>query len=134
MIWVLSVGPKEFRDPADAVKIAEQLSKEHPADNLVLEACGLALYRAGDFTNALSRLETAAKVQGRNPYPATLLLLAVSHLQSGRGENAGECYERAASALEVQTGIDRLLQDLFTEAAELFPARQSPGSVPYSPR
>src|SRR5262249_8585047 len=57
MAWTLSAGPTSHRDPARALNLAQQAVKMAPDRAIYLNTLGIALYRAGQFAEAVATLE-----------------------------------------------------------------------------
>ena len=77
------------------VELAEQLQKSNPDSAAPLEFLGAALFRAGDYAEAVKRLNAAVDKQPQDATVWTQLFLAMSHHQLGDAAKANDWLQKA---------------------------------------
>ncbi len=133
--WRLATGPLEMRDPARAVALARNAVAMAPGTQVSLNTLGVALYRAGEFSEAVSTLEQSLQA-GKGEFDAfDLFFLAMAHHRIGHGAAAKSCFERAVRWVQEHKNLDanhaRELADFHAEAAAVLsvPAGELPDNV-----
>jgi tetratricopeptide (TPR) repeat protein len=101
--WTCTLSPESRSDPDRIVSLAEVLLAKSSRDHWHVNQLGAALYRAGRFEEAVTRL-TEATVLSAHPYRTNMLYtwfyLAVAHHRLGRAEEARRWFDRAAQGTE----------------------------------
>jgi serine/threonine protein kinase/WD40 repeat protein/tetratricopeptide (TPR) repeat protein len=93
--WKLATGPAPERNAALAVRLARFSVALSPGEQVSLNTLGVALYRAGQYSEAVSYLERSLAV-GKGGYDAfDLFFLAVAHHRLGHRAEARACFDRA---------------------------------------
>ncbi len=93
--WRLATGSLELRDPARAVLLAKKAVEQAPASQLYLNTLGVALYRAGQFDEAVTTLQKSLQA-GKGQFDAfDLLFLAMAHHRLGHRAEAKRSFDRA---------------------------------------
>jgi WD40 repeat protein len=95
LAWFLLIGPKELRNPAEALPLARRAAKLCPYCDVFQNTLGVALYRNGQPDQAIPVLQRSLQ-KGDGKYDAfDLFPLALCHHQLGHADKAKQCYERA---------------------------------------
>jgi WD40 repeat protein len=95
LAWSLVTGPKEHRNPKEAVPFARKAVQLSPNASLYHNTLGVVLYRAGQPTEAIPVLEMSLKL-GKGRYDAfDLFFLAMCHHDLGRVVKAKDYLDRA---------------------------------------
>jgi serine/threonine protein kinase/WD40 repeat protein len=120
LAWLLLIGPPELRDPAQALAQARQAVELEADQYIYHNTLGLALYRTGQFAEAIPVLERSlAEGKGRSD-AFDLFFLAMCHQRRGDAARARDCL--AAGQRWFQTHKDKLsadwVQELSTFQAE----------------
>ena len=93
--WNLATGPIAQRDPERAVALARRAVELAPGQQLTLNTLGVALYRAGQYAEAISFLEQSLAA-GKGEFDAfDLFFLAMAHQQRGHASQARACFYQA---------------------------------------
>jgi tetratricopeptide (TPR) repeat protein len=93
--WVHATGPFDRRDPERAVALARRAATLAPGQEVSLKTLGVALYRAGQYTEAISVLEQSLAA-GKGAFDAVdLFFLAMAHQRLGHASQARVCFDRA---------------------------------------
>jgi WD40 repeat protein/tetratricopeptide (TPR) repeat protein len=96
--WRLVTGPPEARDPKRGLELARWADARRPNDPVVSNTLGVALYRAGQYADAVPVLERSLAA-GKGAHDAhDLFFLAMCHARLGDPAAARECYARGAVA------------------------------------
>jgi serine/threonine protein kinase/WD40 repeat protein len=104
LAWLLLTGPKELRDPALALAEARKAVELEPKQFLFRNTLGVALYRSGQFAEAVPILEQSLR-EGKGQADAfDLYFLAMCHHRLGEPAQARECRERAAAWFQDRQG------------------------------
>jgi tetratricopeptide (TPR) repeat protein len=100
--WTYATGPIDQRDPERAVMLARRAVALGPGVQLTLNTLGVALYRAGQYAEAISVLERS-RAAGKGENDAfDLFFLAMAHHQLGHRQEARGCYDQAVRWLGAQ--------------------------------
>ena len=93
--WIAATGPITQRDPERAVALARRAVALAPGQQLTLNTLGVALYRAGQYAEAISVLEQSLAA-GKGEFDAfDLFFLAMAHQKLGHASQARACFDRA---------------------------------------
>jgi Tfp pilus assembly protein PilF len=104
LAWLLSTGPKEQRDPAEALLLARKAVELEPGRNDSLNTLGVALYSVGQFAEAIPVLEQSLR-DGKGQSDAfDLFFLAMCHHRQGDAAKAKDCLERGKRWFEKRKG------------------------------
>jgi WD40 repeat protein/tetratricopeptide (TPR) repeat protein len=129
--WVLATGSIEQRDADRALVLARQAVALAPGQQVSLNTLGVALYRAGQYAEAVSILEQSLTA-GKGEFDAfDLFFLAMAHRQLGHATQARACFDRAVRWLSERTNLPA--QDVtelagFRAEAEAVLALAGPGA------
>ena len=117
--WRCATGPIAERDPDRAVALARRAVALAPGVQLTLNTLGVALYRAGQYAEAISVLEQSLAA-GKGEFDAfDLLFLAMAHQQLGHHHKGRSYYDQAVRWLREQKGLaDSYKNELATFRAE----------------
>jgi uncharacterized protein HemY len=103
---LLLTGPKELRDPPEALPLARRAVELDGLRQAYLNTLGVALYRNDRFTEAASVLEKSLAA-GQGQYDASdLFFLAMCHAKLGDATKARDCFDRAGKWWEAKKSID----------------------------
>ena len=92
--WVDANGPITKRDPDRALVLARRAVALLP-DRRFLNTLGVALYRVGQYAEAIPVLDQSLAT-GKGDFAAyDLFLLAMAHQKLGHASQARACYDRA---------------------------------------
>ena len=95
LAWRLATGPPALRDPERAVSLARKAVTLSPDSALVLNTLGVALYRAGQYAEAVELLERSlAAGQGQSD-AFDLFFLAMARHRLGQTVRARDAFDRA---------------------------------------
>jgi hypothetical protein len=104
------------RNPAEALRLAEEAVQARPSDGSMINTLGVAYYRAGKFAEAIETLDRSIEVRGFNAEDG--FFLAMAHARLGRHDQARELYRRADQSLRDQhVSMDREPSRFREEAA-----------------
>jgi Tfp pilus assembly protein PilF len=95
LAWLLVAGPKELRDAHAALPLARMAAQQAPLAALCLNTLGVALYRNGKYTEAISVLEKSLAASRGRSDAFDLFFLAMCHHQLGASARAKDCYDRS---------------------------------------
>jgi serine/threonine protein kinase/WD40 repeat protein len=128
LAWFRATCPDaRYRDPAQAVALAEKAIALAPADGNIWNTLGVAQYRAGNWPAAIQALDQSMKLRqggdGRDWF-----FLAMGHWKQGDQALARKWYARGVRAMAGQTRQDEELRRFRAEAADMLGAFLPPGS------
>jgi len=84
LAWLLVTYPEhEFHKPAEAVVLAQKAAENGPQAANVWNTLGVALYRAGRYTEAIDALQKSETLGGGKELGFNALFIAMSHWQLG---------------------------------------------------
>lgn len=112
LAWFLCVGPKELRNPKEALAAARaaiELDKQPTYFNTL----GVALYRNGEFKEAIPVLDKSLTMSRGSSDAFDLYFLAMCHHRLGDAGKAADCFERAQRWVKERQG--KLSQDWLVE-------------------
>jgi tetratricopeptide (TPR) repeat protein/WD40 repeat protein len=129
--WVHATGSIDHRDVERAVALARRAVAMAPGEQVSLNTLGVALYRAGQYDEAISILEQILAV-GKGEYDAyDLFFLAMAHHRLGQATQSRACYDRAVRWLSERKNLPaRDVTELtrFRAEAEAVLALAGPGT------
>ncbi len=132
LAWLLVARRESSRDPRQAVNLARRAVAQQPNDDVFLNTLGLALFRAGEHSEAISVLERSLALSNDLSVPYDLLILAMCHSRSAQSAKAQECFDRALSWMKMHPKLssteDAELKALKSEAEAML--RASAGKLP----
>jgi tetratricopeptide (TPR) repeat protein len=100
--WDLAAGPVNQRDAERAVALARRAVELAPGQPMLLNTLGLALYRAGQYAEAVSVLEQSLAARKGGFAAFDLFFLAMAHHRLGHSEAARSCFDQAVRWLREQ--------------------------------
>jgi tetratricopeptide (TPR) repeat protein len=131
LAWKLATAPElsGLRDPAKAVELGRKAVAAAPREGNYWNTLGVALYRSGDWTEAVKALEKSMEL--RNGGGSTdWLFLAMSHSQLGHGSQARQWHRKAVDGMEKLNTPDPELARFRAEAqALIMPVTPLPDNV-----
>jgi eukaryotic-like serine/threonine-protein kinase len=95
LAWLLSTGPKELRDPAAALPLARRAVERAPDPSPYLNTLGVALYRNGQFKEAIGVLEKSLAAGKGQADAFDLFFLAMCKQRIGEKAAAKARYDQA---------------------------------------
>jgi WD40 repeat protein len=120
--WRLVTDPAEQRDPARALRLIQKAVKHEPVEATLWNTLGVALYRNGQYREAVAALEKSLAAGKGQSDAFDLFFLAMCHAKLGDAAKAKDCYERAVNWFEAQKSLPahqvEELKAFRTEAAE----------------
>jgi serine/threonine protein kinase/WD40 repeat protein/Tfp pilus assembly protein PilF len=100
LAWLLLTGPKELRDPAQALPEARKAVAANPDEPLYQNTLGVALYRVGQFAEAVNALEKSLRRGMGKTDAFDLFFLAMCHHRLGDAAKAKDRRQRGACWFE----------------------------------
>ena len=104
LAWLLLTGPKEQRDPAQALiaaRKANELESRHP---MYVNTLGVALYYRGHYTQAILELERSLREQKGRCAAYDFFFLAMCHHRQGDATKAKEYLQRGKQWFQTRKG------------------------------
>ena len=126
--WFLVTCPQaEFRDPAKAIKLAQDAVSLEPEQWEYWNTLGVARYRARQWNESLAALEhSCALSKGGNAFD--FFFMAMAHHQLGHKEKAEANYAKAMRDSESGAALIEPIQHLRQEAEGLLGKKSEPVS------
>src|SRR5581483_601523 len=119
LAWDLANGPPAQRDPKRAVELARRALKAKPDEALYFNTLGVALYRAGEYAEAVAALEKSLAGSGGESDAWDLFVLAMCRHRLGQPDRAKADLARAVGWVGKQTKLtDRERAELAAFRAE----------------
>jgi serine/threonine protein kinase/Flp pilus assembly protein TadD len=123
----------EFRDPSQAVALAERALQLDPDDLFVWNTLGVARYRNGNYQEAIRTLEKSVQVRkGGNSFDWFFLAMAQARMDNRA--MARRWYDRAVAWMEKNQPADPELKRFRAEAEEALGIPRPPSSENKSER
>jgi tetratricopeptide (TPR) repeat protein len=98
LAWMLATcADPQLRDPQQAVALAKRAVQLAPQDGHPWNTLGVALYRAGQFAEAIPALERSLRVGPGQNDAENLFFLAMCHHRRGDAAEARDWRERGAT-------------------------------------
>jgi Tfp pilus assembly protein PilF len=104
LAWLLLTGPKELRDPTQALPEARKAVELERDQFTYHNTLGVALYRTGQFAEAVPVLERSLRESKGQSDAYDLFFLAMCHHRLGDAAKVRDCRERAANWLQKHKG------------------------------
>ncbi len=95
LAWLLTTGPPAIRDGQQAETLARRAVELAPDEATYFNTLGVALYRTGNYPEAITALEKSLAHNDPFNQPYDLLFLAMCHSRLGDSAKAHESQERA---------------------------------------
>ena len=95
LAWAYLMAPPRLRDPANALKHARTAVRLAPAIGTYRNTLGVALYRSGQYREAVVELETSLAGSSPQDSPWDLFFLAMCRMQLGDSGRAKVDFDRA---------------------------------------
>jgi tetratricopeptide (TPR) repeat protein len=119
LAWLLATCPDPmYRDPAQALEVANRAVELIPANGNAWNAVGVARYHSGDWKGAIEALRKGNDLPhgGRG---SDFFYLAMSHIQLGEKDQAREWYDKAVQRTDKYEPQNEVLGRYGAEAAAL---------------
>jgi serine/threonine protein kinase/WD40 repeat protein len=110
LAWELIAGARSSRDPARAVPLASRAVSMSPDTETYVNTLGVALYRAGRYTEAIPRLERSLAANNNLSVPSDLFGLAICHAKRGERARARGYFERAMAWVKANPELSARLK------------------------
>jgi tetratricopeptide (TPR) repeat protein len=94
LAWTCSLAPGATADPDQVVRLANLAMAQDPNGYLFQRALGAALYRAGQYQQAIERFTLALRLR-KQPAPLVWLFLALAHQRLKHSEEAKKWLDKA---------------------------------------
>jgi WD40 repeat protein len=128
--WFLATCPdRQFRDPDQAVKLAEELIRSGPTRGDYWNTLGVAQYRAGNWKAAVGAMEKSMKLQ-KSANASIGFFLAMAHWQLGDKDEARQWYDQVVEWMNKNKPQDEELRRFRAEAEELLGSKDDATSQP----
>ena len=108
-----------FRDPVEALGIADQISRQNPTNARYLTLAAAARYRQGEWEQCLAKLDEAEVVRLRGKDSIDFWRAMAVHQKDQTDEAARAAWDRAVARMEKYAPGDLKLIVLRDEAAQL---------------
>jgi serine/threonine protein kinase len=119
LAWALVTVPeREVQDPAEAVKLVREAIAKAPDQVGYSNTLGVALYRAGEWADAVTALDDSCK-RRKGGDSFDWFFLAMAHERLGHKEEARRWYDRAARWMETNAAKHEELLRFRDEARAL---------------
>jgi len=103
--WELATSPESTRDPQRALIMARRAIELSPGQAIYLNTLGVAQFRAGQYTEAITTLERSLAAGAGQADAYDLFFLAMAHPHLRHREEARGCYERAVHWLRERKSL-----------------------------
>jgi tetratricopeptide (TPR) repeat protein len=131
--WKLATdSDPSHRDPAQALKLAEQAVTAEPQNTSFANTLGIARYRTGDFAGAIQTLSIPDNV--REFVSHNGFFLAMAHARLGHHDDAAQWYTRANDWMNQHDSGNDELQRFREEAAAVLSVVKDKSEVAAQPR
>lgn len=112
LAWVYAMSPPPLRDPANALNHARQAVRLSPAIGTYHNTLGIALYRSGQYREAVNELETSLAESSPQDSPWDLFFLAMCRAHLGDTGRAKIDFERASRLQAKVRGVAGNVEEL----------------------
>jgi tetratricopeptide (TPR) repeat protein len=108
VVWTCALGPDAGVESVRVVELAEKLAAQNAKNRSDQANLGAALYRAGQFKEAVRQLDKAAALPADSLQPVEYawFFLAMAHQRLGRAEEARQWLEKARKQMEQKSSAD----------------------------
>jgi tetratricopeptide (TPR) repeat protein len=118
--WLLANGPEpKLRDPARAVALARKATAARPGESTYWNTLGTALYRAGDWPEAIEALRKSNELEPGSSLGHNGYFLAMAHHRRGEASPARVWFDVAGRWHHLKAPADAELKQFRAEAAQL---------------
>jgi tetratricopeptide (TPR) repeat protein len=119
LAWLLATSSDaKFRDPAQAITLAEKAVEIAPQDPTCPNTLGVAYYRIGNWKASITALEKSIELR-KGGDSCDWFFLAMAHWQLGNKDTAREWYEKAVEWAEKNAAANDELRRFRAEVAQL---------------
>jgi tetratricopeptide (TPR) repeat protein len=123
--WVLvTTADPEIRDEKRGLELATLSVRLAPGDSDFWNTLGVALYRAGNWKEAVSAFEKSVEL-GKGGDVLDRLFLAMAHWRLGHKEEARKWYDQAVDPAAPPRLLEGILPRVRAEATELLGVKQN---------
>ena len=95
LAWLFATGPEPLRNPTEALEHARHAVRLAQGEAIYLNTLGVALYRAGHHSEAITTLEESLAAGHGQTDAFDLFFLAMAHQKLGHTDQARACFDRA---------------------------------------
>ena len=128
LAWFLAACPDpRFRDPAQAIALAETAVRLAPGVSSVWNTLGVARYRAGDLEGSLAAVRTSIRLSGGGDH-TDWFFMAMVLARRGDRDAARPWFDRACRSADRTNALDGELLRFRQEASALLGPDNSPRS------
>ncbi len=122
LAWFLATAPEpRFRNPAEAVRLAEKAVAAEPTSGFSRNTLGVAHYRNGEDGAAVAALEEAMRLRADGD-SCDWFFMAMSHWRLGKRDEARAWFDRAVQGMERAGPPDDEMRRFRAEAEALLGA------------
>jgi len=120
LAWFLvNCEDAEFRDPVEALGIADQISRQSPTNARYVTLAAAARYRQGEWEQCLAKLDEAEVVRLRGKDSIDFWRAMALHQKDQTDEAAKAAWDRAVARMDKYAPGDLKLVNLRNEAAQV---------------
>jgi WD40 repeat protein/Tfp pilus assembly protein PilF len=103
LAWLYVAGPEPLRNPQAAVSLAERAVKLQPGIWQYANTLGIAYYRAGRYSDALTQLQKSLAGGGGETETSDLYFLAMCYHWLGDPDRARDSWQRAQASHDAKS-------------------------------
>src|SRR5207302_1001335 len=121
LAWFYVTGPMNFCSPEKALPLALKAVELGRTNHNEMNTLGVVYYRLGEFTNAITTLETGIKADAARGSAHDFFFLAMSYQRLGDSAKAEDYFVKATNWVAAQTNLppnDKAELDAFRAEAE----------------
>jgi len=120
----------EFRDPIEALEIADQISRQNPTNARYLTLVAATCYRQGQWEQCLAKLDEATIVRRRGKDSIDFWRAMALHQKDREDKEATTVWDRAVARMDKYAPGDPKLVHLRKETAQILGLAEQGGPVP----